>query len=268
MRMFWKAAIAAMALGRQRSRGGAGTGGQQYGQQYNLGIGPDGGVCFSYDSGGYCDQWGCPDDFWDLPVYYGSVFYDDQWFDGPVYYRDWYGRRQYWIHGDWRFDEWRGPHPGWWREGRYGPPLGMEFYRSHGFHGRWDNDRGYDQRRNFAPNDRSYNHGPISARKAAAIITTDVTIAGLIGATALTARTSRKTDLKEDKAATAHRRMPRRSRTIRRGAASIRARADRSIGVVHPPLRRRRQASRRHKAVITTTMVTITTITKRETAES
>ena len=28
-----------------------------------------GGIEFSYGSGGYCDAFGCPDDFWDYPVY-------------------------------------------------------------------------------------------------------------------------------------------------------------------------------------------------------
>src|SRR6202012_4238812 len=119
-------------------------------QSFSLGFGPRGGISFSYDSGGYCDSYGCPDDFWDLPVYYGAVFWHGRWYDGPVYYRSVFGHRQYWIAGDWRDDEWRGPHPGWWREGRYGPPLGVDFYRSHGFHGRWDRggDRGYDRRDN------------------------------------------------------------------------------------------------------------------------
>ena len=30
-------------------------------------------ISFSSDPGGYCDDWGCPDDFWDLPVFYGPV---------------------------------------------------------------------------------------------------------------------------------------------------------------------------------------------------
>src|SRR5579872_284567 len=77
-------------------------------QSFGLGFGPGGGITFSYDSGGYCDSFGCPDDFWDMPVFYGPVFWNGAWYDGPVYYRDWYGRRQYWIHGAWRFDEWRG----------------------------------------------------------------------------------------------------------------------------------------------------------------
>lgn len=145
-------------------------------QSFGLGFGPNGGISFSYDSGGYCDAFGCPDDFWDMPVYYGPVFWQGDWYDGPLYYRDYFGRRQFWIHGGWRYDEWRGPHPGWWREGRYGPALGMDFYRSHGFHGRWDrggvdrrdfdrrddrrefdrrdDNRGFDRRDNRGPGDR------------------------------------------------------------------------------------------------------------------
>jgi len=135
MKIDLKTALAALAL-----TAGAAAAMPASAQSFDLGFGPQGGINFSYDSGGYCDPFGCPDDFWDMPVYYGPVFWEGQWYDGPLYYRDDYGRRQYWIHGGWRFDEWRGPHPGWWREGHYGPPLGMDFYRSHGFHGRWDHD--------------------------------------------------------------------------------------------------------------------------------
>lgn len=82
----------------------------------------------------YCDQYGCPDDFYDMPIWYGPVFYDNVWFGGPVYYRDWHGRRQYWIHGGWRYDAWQGPRPLWWNAGHYhtGPALGRNFRRNHG----------------------------------------------------------------------------------------------------------------------------------------
>ena len=140
MKITWKMAVAALAL-----TAGATAAMPASAQSFGLGFGPRGGISFSYDSGGYCDQFGCPDDFWQMPIYYGPVFWHGDWYDGPVYYREAFGHRQFWIHGDWRNDEWRGPHPGWWREGRYGPPLGVDYYRSHGFHGRWDRG-GYDRR--------------------------------------------------------------------------------------------------------------------------
>src|ERR1043166_3765028 len=87
------------------------------------------GVAFEYDSGGYCDRWGCPDDYWDFPVYYGPVYWGGEWYRGPVYYREYRGEYWYWIHGGWRRDEWRGPRPRWWRHYRYGPALGFEWYR-------------------------------------------------------------------------------------------------------------------------------------------
>lgn len=142
MKITWKMAVAALAL-----TAGATAAMPASAQSFGLGFGPRGGISFSYDSGGYCDQFGCPDDFWQMPIYYGPVFWHGDWYDGPVYYREAFGHRQFWIHGDWRNDEWRGPHPGWWREGRYGPPLGVDYYRSHGFHGRWD--RGGNDRREF-----------------------------------------------------------------------------------------------------------------------
>jgi hypothetical protein len=188
MKIFWKTAVAALAL-----TAGATAAMPASAQSFGLGFGPRGGISFSYDSGGYCDQFGCPDAFWEMPVYYGPVFWHGDWYDGPVYYREAFGHRQFWIHGDWRNDEWRGPHPGWWREGRYGPPLGVDYYRSHGFHGRWDrggfdrrddhrdfdrrgdghrdfdrrgDDRGFDRhddrgdRGGFNRDDRGGNHGP------------------------------------------------------------------------------------------------------------
>jgi hypothetical protein len=133
MKIYWKIAAAALVL-----TAGATAAIPASAQSFGLGFGPRGGISFSYDSGGYCDQFGCPDDFWDMPVFYGPVFWHGQWYDGPVYYRSAFGHRQYWIHGDWRNDEWRGPHPDWWREGRYGPSLGVDYYRNNGFHGRWD----------------------------------------------------------------------------------------------------------------------------------
>jgi hypothetical protein len=148
MKISWKTAVAALAL-----TAGATAALPASAQSFGLGFGPRGGINFSYDSGGYCDQFGCPDNFWDMPVYYGPVFWRGDWYDGPVYYREAFGHRQFWIHGDWRNDEWRGPHPGWWREGRYGPPLGVDYYRSHGFHGRWDRG-GFDRRDDHRDFDR------------------------------------------------------------------------------------------------------------------
>lgn len=109
------------------------------------------GIGFSYSSGGYCDDWGCPADYWDYPVYYGPVYYDGRWFRGPVYYRYINGRPWYWVHGGWHRDHWRGPYPRWYRRHhyRYGPALGYDYYRGHGFRHRhdryWhgDNWRGY-----------------------------------------------------------------------------------------------------------------------------
>ena len=88
---------------------------------------------------GYCDPYyGCPDDFYDLPLYYGSVFYDGAWLNGPFYYRDYGGRRQFWTHGGW--------HDGNYRGGRFGPALGRSFYQNHAYAGRGFGGGGY---RNF-----------------------------------------------------------------------------------------------------------------------
>jgi len=78
----------------------------------------------------YCDQYGCPDDFYDMPIWYGPVFYDNVWVTGPVYYRVWHGLRQYWIHGGWHYDAWIGPRPSWWNAALYhtGPALGRNYH--------------------------------------------------------------------------------------------------------------------------------------------
>lgn len=101
-------------------------------QSFSFGMAP-GGIGFSYDSGGYCDQSGCPDDFWDYPVSYCPVFFRGQWYDAPLYYREDRGEYWYWIQDNWRRDQWDGPRPPWACVDRFGPPLGLDFYESHGF---------------------------------------------------------------------------------------------------------------------------------------
>ncbi len=90
------------------------------------------GIAFSYSSGGYCDRWGCPDEFWDYPVSYCPVYYGGSWYRGPAYYRVYRGRYQYWIRGSWRYDAWGRTRPNWACADRYGPPLGLDFYITNG----------------------------------------------------------------------------------------------------------------------------------------
>lgn len=92
-----------------------------------------GAITFSTETGGYCDNAGCPDHFWRYPVHYGPVFVQGRWFRGPVYFRgDRYGR-EYWVRGGWHRDEWRGRRPGWAQQSHDGPPLAFEYYADHGF---------------------------------------------------------------------------------------------------------------------------------------
>ena len=128
MKAFLKATAVAIALA-----GSAMFAAPAQADGFSISIGPGGGISFSLNTGGYCDRWGCPDEFWDLPVYYCPVYYDGQWFRGPVYYREWRGRHLFYVHGQWRPDQWRGRRPAWACEGRYGPALGFDFYDSHGF---------------------------------------------------------------------------------------------------------------------------------------
>lgn len=50
-----------------------------------------------------CAPWGCPPGYRGLPLYYGGVWFGGAWIPGPLYYRDWYGRRQYWLQGGWQY---------------------------------------------------------------------------------------------------------------------------------------------------------------------
>lgn len=95
-----------------------------YGQDYDA-YGAD---CDPYYGCPDCDPYyGCPDDYYDMPLYYGQVFYDGFWSDGPFYYRDWGGHRQFWIRGAWRDGNYRGGH--------FGPALGRAWYQNHGGRG-------------------------------------------------------------------------------------------------------------------------------------
>jgi hypothetical protein len=116
-------------------------------QSFSINIGFPG-VGFSYNSGGYCDRWGCPDSFWNYPIYYCPVYYGGRWYSGPVYYRYYRGTYLYWIHGNWRRDYWNGPRPRGACVDRYGPPLDLDFYIWNGFNVRDDWRYGWDRNRN------------------------------------------------------------------------------------------------------------------------
>jgi hypothetical protein len=91
---------------------------------------PDGDGYYGDDSqyadayGPACDPYyGCPDDYYDQPYFDGALFYDGAWLNGPFFYRDYGGRRQYWVHGGWHFAEGRGGH--------YRAALGRAWYQNH-----------------------------------------------------------------------------------------------------------------------------------------
>ena len=134
MRKLWNAALAVFSLAALAACVPYDDGdyaGSGYGNAYAAGYG-----------GGYCDGFGCPDSYWDMPLYYGSIYYGGQWLNGPLYYRNGNGGRQYWVHGGWHDDSWRGARPDWWREGRTGPALGRDFYRSDRFRNEQHANRG------------------------------------------------------------------------------------------------------------------------------
>jgi hypothetical protein len=130
---------------------------------FGISFGPGGGISFSVNTGGYCDSWGCPEDYWGYPVYYGPVYWGGRWYDGPLYYRYDGGYYWYWVHGGWHRDEWRGPRPSWWRGNyRYGPALSLDYYRSHGFHVRdhdWNRYRVWSRTHNWDRDHHDWSHG-------------------------------------------------------------------------------------------------------------
>jgi hypothetical protein len=157
MGILWKAAALAAVLA-------AASAAPAKADSFGLNFG-SGGVSFSYDSGGYCDSFGCPDGYWDLPLYDCPVFWRGQWYRGPVYYRRHQGREFFWLHGDWRYDEWRGPRPSGACYGRYRPALGFEFYERNGFRirddwsRRWYRDHGRDWNNRYRFNERDRRDG-------------------------------------------------------------------------------------------------------------
>jgi hypothetical protein len=111
----------------------------QYGEQRSQS--PRDMVKTSRQSGGYCDQGGCPEHFWRYRIYYGPVFFHGTWFKGPVYVKDDNGRHYFWVRGGWRRDEWHAQRPSWARNGYFGPALPRQYYLTHNFGGN-DQQRG------------------------------------------------------------------------------------------------------------------------------
>ena len=110
-----------------------------YGQQ---GYGPQPDAQYGASGYGYCDPYyGCPDDYYDLPVYDGSVFFDGGWFNGPFFWRDFGGSRQFWFHGGW--------HGGQFRGGHFGAALGRDFFAHRGI-GTFARGGGFGGHQNFA----------------------------------------------------------------------------------------------------------------------
>jgi hypothetical protein len=125
MRSFYQVLAVLMVLGIAQ---GCMAQGQPYNDGYSQRSYADG--YYGAEDYGYCDEYGCPNNYWDQPIYYGSVFYDNAWADGPFYYRNLDGRREYWIHGGWRGDAWRGERPARYRNGTYGPARDLNWYRT------------------------------------------------------------------------------------------------------------------------------------------
>ncbi len=64
MRRLLKTALAATTLAGATLFAAAPS---QAGISFSFSFGVPNGVAFSHESGGYCDDWGCPDAYWDMP---------------------------------------------------------------------------------------------------------------------------------------------------------------------------------------------------------
>jgi hypothetical protein len=103
------------------SLGGCATDG--YGGYYSVGA--------NYGYSPYCDYysppWGYPQDYCNYGLWYDPIYYSGSWYSGPIYYRRFAGYNWYWLHGEWRRDQWNGPRP----------RIDWNDRRNH----RWDGDR-------------------------------------------------------------------------------------------------------------------------------
>jgi hypothetical protein len=101
-----------------------------------------------YASFGPCDYyhyydapppWGLPPNYCDDDVYFQPVFWDGEWYRGPIYYRWEDGERVFWLNGRWRRAEWRHhPYNVEWRE------HGREYFRGDHHYYRGYEHRHYD----------------------------------------------------------------------------------------------------------------------------
>ncbi len=162
MRSFYQAVAVLMVMGIAE---GCMAQGQPYNDSYPQRDYADG--YYGIEDYGYCDEYGCPNDYWDQPIYYGSVFYDNAWANGPFYYRDLGGRRQYWIHGGWHDDAWRGERPAQYRNGRYGPARDLNWYRRNRVY-RHGSQRGGRPSAAGGPANVPHGHAPRAGRGATA----------------------------------------------------------------------------------------------------
>ncbi len=88
---------------------GIGIPGPYYGPHYYYGPPRYSGYCDPY--GPYYDPYYC-DDYAPVAYWYDPVFIDGVWVRGPFRWHWDHGRRAFWVHGGWRYDEWHGgPRP-------------------------------------------------------------------------------------------------------------------------------------------------------------
>ncbi|MDE3116101.1 MAG: hypothetical protein KGL26_10915 [Pseudomonadota bacterium] len=93
--------------------------------------------CASYNYYDAPPPWGMPPGYCGYPVYYGSFYWGDTWYRGPVYYR-WDGdRRLYWMNHGWHDDVRVGHAPSGIRWQERGGHYGGGHWGGHAGGGHW-----------------------------------------------------------------------------------------------------------------------------------
>ncbi len=111
------------------------------------------GPCDYYDYYDAAPPWGLPPDYCDDNVYFQPIFWDGEWYRGPIYYRWEHGRRVFWLNGGWRRAEWRhhGHYNIHWRE------RGREHFRH--FHGGYRHHHGRYYHHEYGHEHHGHRHG-------------------------------------------------------------------------------------------------------------
>jgi hypothetical protein len=112
------------------------------------------GACDYYDYYNAPPPWGLPPNYCNYNVYFQPIYWNGEWYRGPVYYRFEGGRRVFWLNGSWRRADWRHrPSNIQWRE------RGRQHFRHNYRHRGYQHGGYYHQQRGNRGYRGGYEHG-------------------------------------------------------------------------------------------------------------